>query len=94
MPIIIEKAPLDNEDKEKIRTLMQPPPPQEPDPLNQELLITEIKRRQAEANLKEQDAIKRSIEVQNLKEAQMLDNEKTFVDIDYTKARTMRALLH
>ncbi len=93
MPIVIEKAPLDNDDKEKIRMLMQPPPPQEPDPLNQELLQTEIKRRQAEANLKEQDAIKRSMEVQNLRKAQMLDNEKTFVDIDYTKARIM-SLLH
>lgn len=92
MPIIIEKAPVDMDTKNQMKELIAPPPPQEPDPLNTALLETEVRRRAAEANLKEMDAIKRSIEVDNLTTEQDLYNKKLATDIVYNEAKTIKTI--
>lgn len=95
MPIVMEYAPFSGDNLEKIKALMQPPPPQEPDPVQQGLLESETMFKQASAKRQEAEAMKAQMDAMlkemELKHADMtsevdLFRKKTAAEFDQVKA--------
>jgi hypothetical protein len=63
MPVVMEYAPFKGDQLEKIKELMQPPPPQQPDPVQQRLLEAESSFKEASAKKQDAEAMKAHIEV-------------------------------
>ena len=62
IPIVMEYAPFDGDQLAKIKELMQPPPPQQPDPVQQRLLEAESSYKESSAKKQDADAFKSQIE--------------------------------
>jgi len=87
MPLVIQSAPFTQDVKDKLEAALQPPPPQEPDPLNQALLESEVLYKNAEAAYKQADAEKILVETQLKRSELNYSDQKQAVDIDYQQAR-------
>ena len=74
-PVILELLPLDNEQKQRIRKLMEPPPPQQPDPMTQQLLQSQAELQMAQAEKQGADAQKSMVETM-LKEKELMNYDK------------------
>lgn len=75
-PIVMEYAPFTGDQLEKIKTLMQPPPPQQPDPVQQRLLESESLYKEASAEKQKAEALKTQIEAM-LKQSELADAAET-----------------
>lgn len=65
MPLALQYAPLKKDELDKITQAMQPPPPPQPDPLQQGLLEAEINARNASAKKADAEAAKINMEALN-----------------------------
>ena len=86
MPIVMEYAPFNEDQLEKIKTLMQPPPPQEPDPVQQRLLEAESMYKEASAKRQEAEAMKAQIDAMLKQSA--LQHADEVVKVDLFKKET------
>lgn len=99
MPIVMEYAPLKGDQLGAVRQMMQPPPPQAPDPIQQELLQSEIMSKQASARKQEAEAVKINLEtLLKQKELERSDDVtdaeliKTLSGAELDKARSAKEL--
>ncbi len=86
MPIVMEYAPFDGDQLEKIKQMMQPPPPQEPDPVQQRLLEAESMYKEASAKRQDAEALKAQIDAM-LKESE-LKHADQMMEVDLYKKET------
>lgn len=91
-PIVMEYAPFNGDQLEKIKALMQPPPPQQPDPVQQRLLESQSAYQEASAERQKAEAIKTQIEAM-LKEVE-LKNADTVTRVDLMKKQSTSQLDH
>lgn len=98
-PIVMEYAPFDGDQLKKIQALMQPQPPQEPDPVQQRLLEAEsafkeasAERQKAEALKAQMDAMLKQTEIQNHEEDTVIDRFKKMTTAEYEQVKTMKGL--
>ncbi len=92
MPIVMEYAPLNGDQLEKIKAQMQPPPPQQPDPVQQRLLETQSAYQEAQAERSKAEAMKTQIETM-LKEVE-LKNADAVTRADLMKKQSTSQLDH
>lgn len=83
MPIVMEYAPLDAEQLGAVKTLMQPPPPQEPDPVQQAMLESESNARNAQAEKNKAETMK--INIETLLKQKELERADEVIDVDLIK---------
>lgn len=88
MPLVLQYAPLKPEVKEQVLQMMAPPPPPEPDPIAQELLMSEINYKNATAEKLKADAYKMIMDSKLKENELMYAPEKEEADINYTQAKT------
>lgn len=96
-PLLLEFAPLDAENLAKIRQMMQPAPPQEPDPAAQALLQSEVQLKQSQAARSQSEAEKAAVEarikmkeLENYETEKMVEARKSLAQSDYDKVRTAK----
>lgn len=80
MPLILEYAPFEQDIVKQIKAMMQPPPPQEPDPINQRLLTSE-------ASYREASAYKLTMEAMEKEQNMRYGDAKNIADINLTEAK-------
>jgi hypothetical protein len=80
MPLILEYAPFDPAIVKELKAMIQPPPPQEPDPVNQRLLTTE-------ADFKAASAYKLTMEAMEKEQNMRYTPMKTIADINLTETK-------
>lgn len=80
MPLILEYAPFEQDIVKQIKAMMQPPPPQEPDPVNQRLLSSE-------ASYKEASAYKLTMEAMEKEQDMRYGDARNTADINLTEAK-------
>lgn len=83
MPIVMEYAPLDAEQLGAVKTMMQPPPPQEPDPLQTAMLQSETEARSAQAEKNRAETMK--INIETLLKQKELERADDVIDADLMK---------
>ncbi len=81
--IVMEYAPFNGDQLEKIKALMQPPPPQQPDPVQQRLLESQSSYQEASAERQKAEAMKTQIEAM-IKQSE-LDHADKVVAVDLFK---------
>jgi len=93
-PLAIQYSPLKEDEINKIEQLMKPPEPQPPDPMVQEILMSEVKLKQAEAMKGKAEAMRVKVEAmlkqQELstnQQAQIEDIKKVIADTQLTNAK-------
>lgn len=99
MPIVMEYAPFNGDQLEKIKTLMQPPPPQQPDPVQQRLLEAEssykessAKRQDAEAFKAQMDALLKESELRYTDQVVEVDLYKKETAAEYDQVKALKGL--
>lgn len=99
MPIVMEYAPLNGDQLEKVKAIMQPPPPQQPDPVQQRLLEAEsqykessAKRQDAEAFKTQVEALIKQTELDHADEIVQVDVLKKAASSEYDQVRAAKAL--
>ena len=80
MPLILEYAPFEQDIVQQLKAMMSPPPPQEPDPVNQRLL-------ESEATYKEASAYKLTMEAMEKEQSIRFGDAKYTADINLTEAK-------
>jgi hypothetical protein len=80
MPLILEYAPFDASIVKELKAMIQPPPPQEPDPVNQRLLTTE-------ADFKAASAYKLTMEAMEKEQNMRYTPMKMIADINLTETK-------
>lgn len=80
MPLILEYAPFEQSVVKELKAMIQPPPPAEPDPVNQRLLTTE-------ADYKAASAYKITMEGLEKEQTMRYAPYKTIADINLTEAK-------
>lgn len=85
-PLIAEYAPINNQSKEQLQALMQPPPPQEPDPLMQGLLAAEANLKNADAGKREADTM--AVRVDTIKKIEDLQTYDEFKENELKKLKS------
>lgn len=80
MPLILEYAPFEQDVVNQLKAMIQPPPPAEPDPVNQRLLMTE-------ADLKSASAYKLTMEAMEKEQTMRYAPFKNVADINLTEAK-------
>jgi hypothetical protein len=88
MPVVMQFLPGKAEVREQVMEMMQPPPPPEPDPLSQEILMSEINYKNASAEKLKADAYKSMVETRLKENELMYAPDKEEADINYTQAKT------
>lgn len=92
MPLAMQYAPFPEAVKEQIMQAMQPPPPPEPDPINQEILLSEIRYKDAQSEKIRAEAQRIQLE-SLLKQSEVeFSADKQATDIEYTEAKTLSEL--
>lgn len=99
MPVVLPYSPLKEEDIEAINQLMQPPPPQQPDPLQTKMLESTVALQFANAKKTEAEATKINLDMlhssqQSPKEMQKMDADiqKTLSESKLNAAKTVDTL--
>lgn len=99
MPIVIDYSPLTKDQLEKVKVLMQPAPPPEPDPLQQRLLEAEsmfkeasAEKQKAEALRAQMDAMLKQNELKNADEILQVDLFKKATSAEYDQVRAMKEM--
>ena len=99
MPLVMEYAPLNGDNLEKIKAMMQPPPPQQPDPVQQRLLEAEssykessAKRQDAEAMKAQFDAMLKQSALKHADEVIEIDMYKKETQAEYDQVRALKGL--
>lgn len=99
MPVVMEYAPFSKDQLEKITTLMQPPPPQQPDPVQQGLLEAETmfkqasaKKQEAEAMKAQMDAMLKQNELKNYDHITEVDLMKKITSAEYDQVKAMKEM--
>lgn len=80
MPLVLEFAPFDKQISDKLKELLKPPAPPEPDPISINLLASETEMKKA-------SAYKMTIEALEKEQNMRLAEPKAIADINYTEAR-------
>lgn len=88
MPLILQYLPLPIDIKKKIEELSKPPEPTPPDPINQELLISEIENKKAQAAKLNAEAMKMQMEALQTQTELQYTAKKEQSDIEYQEAKT------
>jgi hypothetical protein len=92
MPMALEYSGLRKDVIEKLLQIMQPPPPPEPDPINTEILMSEIAYKKASAEKYSAEAYQTRIETM-IKESELqYSAPKQEADINYTEAKTQNEM--
>lgn len=86
-PLILQYSPLPQNDIEKIQELMKPPPPQQPDPVTQQILIAEAQLKEAEALKIKMEAMAQQQELETLQQQNVANIQKTAADTQFTHAK-------
>lgn len=94
IPLVMQYAPLTQDEIEEVTKAMMPPPPPPPDPLQQEMLKSTVALQYANAEKTKADAVKINMEVLNKQqentrqpEKEQADIRKTYSEIDLNRAR-------
>lgn len=87
MPLVLEASPFSQEIKDKLLEAIQPPPPAEPDPLNQAILESEINYKNASAEKLKAEAFKIEIDARTGQEGLRYVSPTKEADIEYQQAR-------
>lgn len=92
MPLAIQFAPLEKEEKDKVLKMMEPPPPPPPDPNSIALVQGEIAKRQADAKrteadarLKNLEAIEKNAKLKHVDELTQAEIDKQLRDDEYRR---------
>lgn len=91
-PMIVEDMNLPSSKLETIRELMTPPPPQQPDPLTTDILVSEAAEKMSRAALNKANTMLKNLEAlerQQKLAGQGLEAEKTKEEIQKIKSETM-----
>jgi hypothetical protein len=80
-PIVMEYAPFNGDQLEKIKMMMQPQPPQQPDPVQQRLLESQSAFQEASAEKQKADALRIQIDAMLKQSALKHADEVTMVDL-------------
>lgn len=87
--LAMEYSDLPDDEVEKIKQMMQPPPPPEPDPLSQQVIISQIEYQKAQAQNLMADAAKKMAELQYV-----APQEQSDVDLKQSKTIGEIAKVH
>lgn len=93
-PLMLRYSPLKENEVKQIFELMKPPPPQEPDPMVQQILASEVKLKEAEATKGEAEALRAQVdamlkqqELDTKHQASIEDIKKTMAETELTNAK-------
>lgn len=92
MPLAMQYAPFPEQVKEQIMQAMQPPPPPPPDPINQEILLSEIRYKDAQSEKMKAEAQKIQLDSLLKQNEIQFSADKEATDIEYTEAKTLAEL--
>lgn len=91
MPLVLEYSPFDQKITNELKELIKPPPPPEPDPLNQELLKSEVnfKNSAAQKQMAEAQEIFHKIGGGEEESRDYLVDKKLIADINLTEMKSL-----